>query len=470
MKNIKINSIIKIFLFIGLITNVSIIPSIAIYNPALEIEETICNEDIKTSSLDNSILVKNELTEIKITAHETTTNGSIKITGLHIHSTLYGDVNLCRTYNVEALLIDIITNPYFFRLFRINQYGLSVYGEFKKVILNRKDFPKYTRGDHSIGIAIILIHLHRPITEIICALLHDYTHTKGSHLGDSLLRRLIQEEFNDKIINSIKKQINNSQEKKSAIQDMIFEWYFKKTGIIKTLSKYNIETNGILLKNNPVIKQSAPELCADNLEYTLTGCFLAKILNAKEVNKIINSLTIINDSIWIFRHSARKHAIMLSKASIKFDKINSAAPWSAIMNYYGAILFEIALRSKIINVNELIFAPNINDEEIWKKITSQKDNPEIASLIEKVKNPSTVLKKHSGKRTNNHQYKLVVLKPRVIDPFVTSRNGNVLPLSETHGTVRNMLKRHNVVESGVICKILNLDKYLLGEREAIIGN
>ena len=120
MKNIKINSIIKIFLFIGLITNVSIIPSIAIYNPALEIEETICNEDIKTSSLDNSILVKNELTEIKITAHETTTNGSIKITGLHIHSTLYGDVNLCRTYNVEALLIDIITNPYFFRLFRIN--------------------------------------------------------------------------------------------------------------------------------------------------------------------------------------------------------------------------------------------------------------------------------------------------------------------------------------------------------------
>lgn len=439
----------KIILLIVIVTNFSL-NALEIYHPTLEEKIKLYNDDIKPQINDDQILVKTELVGINIT-HKKTTNYGDVITGLHIHTTLYGDIDLHRKYSQEAVLIDIITNPYFLRLFRINQYGLSVYSNHNKNLFKRRGFYKYTRGDHSINMAIILAHFHRPLNEIVSALLHDYTHTKCSHLGDALLTKLIEENYENDIIKKIKNLIDNNPYKSTAIQDMIFEWYFYKTGITKILNTYKIKTEDILIENNPVIKQRSPNLCADNLEYTLTGGFLSELFNSDTIIDIISSLEITDEKKWGFKFSAISIAENFAKISIEFDRINSAAPWNAIMNHYGAILFENALRANIVTIEDLIFAPNTNDEEIWLKIKNTESDI-IHSLIKKIEKPSKIFR---FLKKGNKKSVTIKTKTRAIDPFILTDEKNYL--STINKDIEKIFKLHvnNFTIKGFPIKFLN---------------
>ncbi|MFH1461862.1 MAG: hypothetical protein ABIF12_02880 [bacterium] len=438
----------KIILFITLVTNFSL-NALKIYHPTLEKKIKIYNDDIKPQINNDLILVKTELVEINIISKKSIKYGDV-ITGLHIHTTLYGDIDLHRKYNQEAVLIDIITNPYFLRLFRINQYGLSVYSNHNKNLFKRRGFYKYTRGDHSINMAIILAHFHRPKNEIISALLHDYTHTKCSHLGDALLTKLIEENYEHDIIKKIKYLIDNTSYKTTAIQDMIFEWYFNETGLTKILNAYNIRIEEILIENNPVIKQRSPNLCADNLEYTLTGGFLSELFNSDTIFDIISSLEITDENKWGFKDSKISIAKNFALISIELDRINSAAPWNAIMNFYGAILFENALKLNILTIEDLVFAPNINDEEIWLKIKNTKSDI-IHSLIKKIEKPSKIFR---FLKKGNKKSVIIKTKTRAIDPFILNEKKY---LSKINQKIKEQFELHinKFTKKGFPIKFLN---------------
>ncbi|KKP22616.1 MAG: metal dependent phosphohydrolase [candidate division TM6 bacterium GW2011_GWF2_28_16] len=447
--------------------------TLAIHHPSLEQDLLLKNDDLKFQSCDNLTLVKTELVEIKITNYEITENGSFLITGLLIHTTLYGDLTLKREFQNNALIIDIITNPYFLRLFRINQYGLSVFSKHSKDLFKDKSFHKYTRGDHSINMAMILVNFNRPIYEIICALLHDFTHTLLSHLGDSLLRLLIEQNYNDEIIKQISDLILSSKEQKTAIQDMIFEWYFEITGITKILNEYGIELSKILLENNPVIKRPAPLLCADNLEYTLTGAFLAGIITKEIIDDITKHLNITEDNYWIFKKYKKNEddttciymATILFNTSMELDKKNSAAPWNAIMNYYGAILFQKALNIGIITVENLILDTETSDDMLWTKIKSSKDL-DIKDLRNKVKKPSKVFR--FLKKQTKTSFKITT-KTRIIDPKIELENGEINLLSELNFKITKILKNYNFImcKQGHCVKFFSND--YLPEKKLIEG-
>ena len=391
------------------------------------------NRDIRTQISNNNIIVKTPLVRIKRIGN-----------GLKIKSELYGEISLYRNFPNHNLLINIILNPYFLRLFRINQYGLSVFSNHRKLLFKNRDFYKYSRGDHSINMAIILINYNRPIEEIICALLHDITHTKLSHLGDGLIRNLIEHnrEPDNYIIQQIRNLVNNSMDGVSAIQDMIFEWYFEETGIAEILSRHHISIERVLIKNNPVIKQSSPILCADNLEYTLTGAFLAGMLNNDKIEEIISSLRITSEPKWVFIPNAIEAAKTLAYVSIDFDLINSGSVWNAIMNYYGAELFEKAITQKIISIKELIFAPEVSDKQIWEKIKKSNDT-EIKRLVKKIKKPnktytsedssSEISSEDSFEITNN-----IKTKTRNINPYILNKGY----LSDIDPTFREKYRKH----------------------------
>lgn len=451
--------------------------NVVIYHPSLEKDLSLKNDDIKFQSCDNLTLVKTGLVEIKITNYEITESGSFLITGLHIHTTLYGDLTLKREFRNSGLVIDIITNPYFLRLFRINQYGLSVFSKHQKDLFKDKSFHEYTRGDHSINMAVILASFNRPIYEIICALLHDFTHTLLSHLGDSLIRRLIEQNYDDKIIKQINDIMLSSKEQKTAIQDMLFEWYFEITGISKIFNEYDIELNKILLENNPVIKQPAPLLCADNLEYTLTGAFLAGIISKETIDDITQHLDITEDNFWIFKKTQKNEddticiymATILFNTSMKLDKKNSAAPWNAVMNYYGAILFEKALNAGIISVENLILDTETSDKMLWAKIKSNKDkDPDISDLIEKVKKPSKAFR--FLKKQTKTSFKITT-KTRVIDPKVELENGELNFLSELNLKITEILNSYNYImgKQGHYVKFFSNDYLQENEQRLIEG-
>lgn len=365
------------------------------------------NSDICIPTSNSSILVETPLVKIK------------KIDdGLKIKSHLYGEINLHKHFPNNKVLIEIIQNEYFLRLFRINQYGLSAFTSKNKKLFKRQSFYKYTRGDHSINMAIILLNYNRPINEIISALLHDYTHTKGSHLGDTLLRNLIQDnkKIDNKIIKEIKELVTQNREDVSAIQDMIFQWYFEKTGMTEILASNSISVENILIKNNPVIKQKSPNLCGDNLEYSLTGAFLANLLDKDDIQKILSSLRVTSEFNWEFIPDEIESAKTLAYASIKLDLINSASAWNAIMNHYGAILFEQAILKKIITIDDLIFAPELNDKQIWEKIKTSNDE-KIQNLIIKIKRPN---KTYRPVQRKNKGAFFIKAKTRNINPYIMS--------------------------------------------------
>jgi len=353
----------------------------------------------------------------------------VKITetdnGLDLESFLYGKLSLDKQFSNENALIEIINNSYFKRLFNINQYGLSVYGSHKKTLFNNyAKIDAYSRGDHSINMAIILYKNNRPLKEIICALLHDATHTKFSHLGDTLIRNILcnKELKTDPIIAEMSKFITNEKDV-TAIQDMIFEWFFDKTGFTETLKKYKIEVKDILTENNSAVKQKSPNICADNLEYTLTGCFLAGDLNKEEVNQIIKSLIIDDKGNWLFQENAQEIAKNFGVIAMMFDLKNAAAYWNPILNYYGAILLEKVIEKNIIAIEDLIFAPNLTDKDIWEKIksyTNKNKDEELSYLIERIKSPKDYYDKSYDELANG----LFCIKPklRFINPYIENQD------------------------------------------------
>ena len=400
------------------------------------------NYDIRTQISNNNVIVETPLVKIEKTDN-----------GLRIKSELYGEITLNRTYPNEKLFIDIVLNPYFLRLFRINQYGLSVFSNQRKKLFRYRHFYKYSRGDHSINMAIILMKYNRPIKEIICALLHDITHTKLSHLGDGLIRNIIEHnrESNNPVIKQIRELVNNNNEGISAIQDMIFEWYFEETGITEILNRHNISIENVLIKNNPVIKQSSPILCADNLEYTLTGAFLAGMLNKGKIEEIISSLRITNDLKWVFTPNAIETAKTLAYVSIKFDSMNSGSAWNAVMNFYGTILFEKAIELGIISIKELIFAPEISDEQIWEKIT-QSDDPEIKILVKLIKKPNRTFVLLIANSTNAS---FIKTKTRNINPYISGSGY----LNNINTDFEEKYNKHfyNLSDKGMPVKIIDLN-------------
>ncbi len=382
----------------------------------LFISVIICAVMINISLLANSQICNSDYREPLVKIKETDD-------GLEIKSLLYGKVNLNKKFTNEKAIIEIISHPYIKRLFSINQYGLSVYGSHKNILFNNEyNIESYSRGDHSINMAVILCHHQRSLKEIISAILHDATHTKFSHLGDALIRNILcnKQLNNDPIISEMSKFIVN-EKNVTAIQDMIFEWFFDKTGITEILKKYDIEVKDILIENNPVVKQKAPNICADNLEYTLTGCFLSGDITKEDVDKIIESLTIDEKGNWTFNENDLDLATNFGATAMLFDLKNAASYWCQLVNYYGAILLEKIIEKKVITIEDLIFAPKVTDTAIWEKIKkySYKDS-EINDLLERIEKPDKYFYKNNNENIEN---KFVCVKPklRFLDPFIKNQ-------------------------------------------------
>jgi len=286
-------------------------------------------------------------------------------------TTLYGT-----TCIQEPVLIALIRHPAFERLKHIRQYGVMHYARTE---------PEFTRYQHSLGVFFITRLYGASFEEQIDALLHDVSHTVFSHVGDSLFA-------SDYRVGG-----------KQAYQDKIHEWYLQQTGLLDLLKQYGYEhaCDCTTKEKHRCFDQHLPDLCADRIEYNLTGGYIDGMLSKQQVTAIMQSLHFV-DGQWFF--SDIIHARMFAQVSLQLTETRWGSLWSASIDHTAACALKRAYELGIISIDEIHFS---TDDTVWQKLLAVNDthinhyltclkNPESFCLCQQSENSSYVHGKFSG--------------------------------------------------------------------------
>ncbi|MEH6979544.1 HD domain-containing protein, partial [Bacillus pseudomycoides] len=154
-----------------------------------------------------------------------------------ISDIIYGE------FEVDKVLEELILSKPVQRLKGVHQAGASY-------LINEK--WNVTRFDHSVGVMLLIKKLGGSVEEQIAGLLHDISHTAFSHVIDFVFDNK-DEDYHEKIYSTV---IKNSE-------------------IPGILAKYDYNYEDILFDDSKwtLLEQSAPDLCADRVDYTLRDMY-----------------------------------------------------------------------------------------------------------------------------------------------------------------------------------------------------
>jgi HD superfamily phosphohydrolase len=263
-------------------------------------------------------------------------------------SMVYGSVTID-----EPVLIELIKSPAFQRLKHIRQYG---------VLCHAQQEQEYTRYQHSLGVFFLTKQYGAPLEEQVAALLHDVSHTVFSHVGDIF--------FNSDYYSG-----------KDSYQDNIHEWYLEHSGIMAILQKYGCAQacSAAAKTNQRCFEQPLPGLCADRIEYNLTGGLLTGCWNKEDISDLLTTLH-FKDGEWFFDNlaSAKKFA----SVALCLCEQRWGSAWVAFIDYSAAQALKRACELGIINPDDIHFS---TDDIVWQKLV-ESDDAVIAKYINSVRN------------------------------------------------------------------------------------
>jgi len=148
------------------------------------------------------------------------------------------------------VLVDLLKSEPMQRIKGVMQSGLQ---------RNWTKFKPYSRYDHCVGVLLLLKRLGASLEEQVAGLLHDVSHTAFSHVIDYVFGPTAEHDF----------------------QDRHHEEYVRKTGLLDILKKHGLpERCALQLHEYPLLEQSAPQLCADRIDYTLRSALNEKIIDS----------------------------------------------------------------------------------------------------------------------------------------------------------------------------------------------
>ena len=165
-----------------------------------------------------------------------------------ISDVLYGE------FEVDPVVEELIVSKSVQRLKGIHQNGASY-------LINEN--WNVTRFDHSVGVMLLIKKLGGSVEEQIAGLLHDVSHTAFSHVIDYVF--------------------DNSNE---SYHEEIFSSVVKNSDIPAILAKYGYNYEDILLDDSKwtLLERSAPELCADRVDYTLRDMYTYGYISLEEAH------------------------------------------------------------------------------------------------------------------------------------------------------------------------------------------
>lgn len=163
-------------------------------------------------------------------------------------------------FKVDKVLEELILSKPVQRLKGVHQAGASY-------LMNEK--WNVTRFDHSVGAMLLIKKLGGSVEEQIAGLLHDVSHTAFSHVIDYVFDNE-NESYHEEIFSSV---VKNSE-------------------IPAILSKHGYNYEDILLDDSKwtLLEKSAPELCADRVDYTLRDMYTYGYISLEEVHSFLEDL------------------------------------------------------------------------------------------------------------------------------------------------------------------------------------
>ncbi|QEL83894.1 HD domain-containing protein [Bacillus mycoides] len=304
-----------------------------------------------------------------------------------ISDVIYGE------FIVDKVLEELILSKPVQRLKGVHQAGASY-------LMNEK--WNVTRFDHSVGAMLLIKKLGGSVEEQIAGLLHDVSHTAFSHVIDYVFDNE-NESYHEEIFSSV---VKNSE-------------------IPAILSKHGYNYEDILLDDSKwtLLEKSAPELCADRVDYTLRDMFTYGYISLEEVHSFLEDLIQVDGKMVLQNiEIAEWFTKTYYKEVIDF--------FMKPMNIYGndmlAKTLKLALHKKIIHPDDFL----LEDHELITKLQLCKDQ-EVDALLRKV-HPSIEVKEDRDEYDLHQKNKV-----RLIDPPLL-REGEVVRSSVVSEKIRQM--------------------------------
>ncbi|MCW1241311.1 HD domain-containing protein [Bacillus pretiosus] len=304
-----------------------------------------------------------------------------------ISDVLYGE------FEVDQVLEELILSKSVQRLKGIHQAGASY-------LMNEK--WNVTRFDHSVGVMLLIKKLDGSVEEQMAGLLHDVSHTAFSHVIDYVFDNR-NESYHEEIFSSV----------------------VKNSDIPAILAKYGYNYEDILLDDSKwaLLEKSAPELCADRVDYTLRDMYTYGYISLEEAQDFLDDLIAVDGKMVLQNiEMAEWFTETYYKEVIDF--------FMKPMNIYGndmlAKTLKLALHKKAIHADDFL----LEDDELISKLQLCND-PEVEALLSKV-HPNVKVKE------DRNDYDLYQKnKVRLINsPFL--REGEVVPSSVVSEKIRQM--------------------------------
>lgn len=296
-------------------------------------------------------------------------------------------------FKVDKVLEELILSKPVQRLKGVHQAGASY-------LMNEK--WNVTRFDHSVGAMLLIKKLGGSVEEQIAALLHDVSHTVFSHVIDYVF--------------------DNENE---SYHEEIFSAVVKNSEIPAILSKHGYNYEDILLDDSKwtLLERSAPELCADRVDYTLRDMFTYGYISLEEVHSFLEDLIEVDGKMVLQNiEIAEWFTKTYYKEVIDF--------FMKPMNIYGndmlAKTLKLALHKKIIHPDDFL----LEDHELITKLQLCKDQ-EVDDLLRKV-HPSIEVKEDRNEYDLHQKNKV-----RLIDPPLL-REGKIVQSSVVSEKIRQM--------------------------------
>ncbi|HDW8007496.1 HD domain-containing protein [Bacillus cereus group sp. MYBK59-1] len=304
-----------------------------------------------------------------------------------ISDVLYGE------FEVDQVVEELISSKSMQRLKGIHQNGASY-------LVNEK--WNVTRFDHSVGVMLLVKKLGGSVEEQIASLLHDVSHTAFSHVIDYVFDNE-DESYHEEIFSSV---VKNSE-------------------IPAILAKHGYNYEDILLDDSKwtLLERSAPELCADRVDYTLRDMYTYGYISLEEVHRFLEDIIAVEGKMVL---QSIEMAEWFTEAYYKEVIDFFMKP----MNIYGNDMLvktlKLALHKKVIHADDFL----LEDAELISKLQQCNDS-EVHALLRKV-HPNVKVKE------DRDDYDLYQKnKVRLIDPPLL-REGEVIPASVVSENIRQM--------------------------------
>ena len=309
---------------------------------------------------------------------------------MYLKDYLYGE------YIVEPVIEEVINTKEVQRLKNIHQGGASY-------LVNPN--CNVSRYEHSIGVMLLIRLLGGRIEEQIAGLLHDVSHTAFSHVVDYVLDK------------------NNED-----YHEEMFEIIIENSDIPKILNRYGYSYEDIVYNESKytIIEKTAPNLCADRIDYTLRDMFRYGFITKEDVCNFISSLVLVDNEIMVNSLEAAKFFVdTYYKEVIDFFM----DPLSIYANDILSKAIKIALSENVIVLDDLL-----KDDNGVLELLENSDNKQIKLLISSLN--YNVRVEEDSKNYDIHQKN----KLRLIDPSIYIEN-KIYKSSEISSEIKELSKK-----------------------------